>query len=188
MKQSVVHRYRFDPEQRHKLSPGERVKDPEAERLAMEKGVKASSPGTLVRIDPVAGNLDLKRGRRSTASHPRHLIPGDPYSTSDQRAALLRLARSVVEHGIDGPGPYRCVRDLLLRRPPRLRGRVDQEGLLAPGEAAEVGAVRLATALNQGCLAIQGPRARARPAPPPRWWSSWRRPVTPWESRPTATP
>ncbi len=157
VKQSVVHRYRFDPEQPHKLSPGETVKDPEAERLAMEQGVKASSPGSLVGIDPVEGTLDLKRGRRSGAPHPSHLIPGDPYSTSDQREALLRLARSVVEHGIDGPGPYRCVRDLLLRRPPRLRGRVDQEGLLAAGEAADVGAVRLATALDAGCLAIQGP-------------------------------
>jgi len=157
VKQSVVYRYRFDPDQPHKLSPGEVVKDPDAERLAMERGVKASSPGSLVRIDPVAGTLDLKRGRRSGAPHPSHLIPAGPYSTSDQQEALRRLARSVIEHGMDGAGPYRCVRDLLLRRPPRLRGLVDQEGLLAPGEAADVGAVRLATALTQGCLAIQGP-------------------------------
>lgn len=157
VKQSVVYRYRFDPDQPHKLLPGEAVKDPEAERLAMEQGVKASSPGSLVRMDPVAGTLDLKRGRQSGAPHPSHLIPAGPYNTSDQQEALRRIARSVVEHGIDGPGPYRCVRDLLLRRPPRLSERVDQEGLLAPGESADVGAVRLATALNQGWLAIQGP-------------------------------
>ena len=99
MKQSVVHRYRFDPEQRHKLSPGERVKDPETERLAMEKGVKASSPGTLVRIDPVAGNLDLKRGRRSTASHPRHLIP----ATSSPEIPIAPRTSGRLSSGSPGP-------------------------------------------------------------------------------------
>lgn len=157
VKQSVVHRYRFDPDQPHKLSPGESVRDPEAERLAMELHRSAPSPGILVRIDPVEGTLDLKRGRRSVASHPRHLIPGSPYKTSDQQEALRRLARSVIEHGVDGPGPYRCVRDLLLRRPPRVREPVGPDGLLASGEVAASGSVRLATALNQGCLAIQGP-------------------------------
>jgi predicted RecB family nuclease len=157
VKESVVYRYRFDPDQPYKLSAGERVKDPEAERLAMERDVRASSPGSLVRIDPVEGTLDLQRGRRSGAPHPRHLIPGDPYQTSYQREALRRLARSVIEHGIDGPGPYRCVRDLLLRQAPRLREPVGPDGLLLPGESAALGSVRLATALDAGCLAIQGP-------------------------------
>ncbi len=157
VKQSVVYRYRFDPDQPHKLSPGETVKDPEAERLAMERDVRASSPGVLVRIDPVEGTLDLQRGRRSGAPHPRHLIPAGPYDTSDQQEALLRVARSVIERGVDEPGPYRCVRDLLLRRPPRLGKPVCPDGLLLPGESAALGAVRLATALDAGCLAIQGP-------------------------------
>ena len=157
VKQSVVYRYRFDPDQPHKLSPGEAVNDPEAERLAMEGGAPAPSPGGLVGIDPVAGTLDLKRGRRSGATHPRHLIPAGPYNTAEQQESLRRLARSVVEHGIDGFGPYRSVRDLLLRRPPRLKGPVEQGGLLGPGEAADVGAVRLARALDAGYLAIQGP-------------------------------
>ena len=157
VRQSVVHRYRFDPDQPHKLSPGEVVSDPEAERLALERGVRAPSPGSLVHVDPVAGTLDLTRRRGSGTAHPRHLIPSGPYDTSVQQESLRRLARSVVEHGINGAGPYRGVRDLLLRRPPRLRLAADGAGLLAPGESADVGAVRVASALDAECLAIQGP-------------------------------
>ncbi|MHB8313918.1 MAG: TM0106 family RecB-like putative nuclease, partial [Candidatus Dormibacteria bacterium] len=157
VKQSVVYRYRFDPDQPHKLSRGDEVLDPESERLKIEQQGSFPSPGTLVHIDSVEGILHLKRGQGSVASHPRHLIPGGPYRTPNQQEALRRVARSVIDHGIDGDGPYRCVRDLLLRRPPRLGKPVGPDGLLLPGESAALGSVRLATALDAGCLAIQGP-------------------------------
>jgi uncharacterized protein len=157
VKQSVVHRYRFDPDQPHKLSPGDEVLDPDSERLKIEQQASFPSPGTLVHIDSVEGILHLRRGQGSAASHPRHLIPGGPYRTPSQQEALRRVARSVIDHGIDGDGPYRCVRDLLLLRPPRLRAPAGPEGLLEPDEGAASGSMRLARDLMGGCLAIQGP-------------------------------
>jgi uncharacterized protein len=155
-KKSLLHRYLFDPDQPFKIQEGQSVRDPESERRKREEHTSIKGPGALVSLDGVAGMLVLRRGQNSTAPHPRHLIPDGPIDTSDQREALRRLARSVISEGIDGTGPYRAVRDLLLRRPPRMRG--GRSGQLCeedqdPSDAA----VGLAPLLEAGCLAIQGP-------------------------------
>jgi uncharacterized protein len=62
----------------------------------------------------------------------------------------------VIEHGVDGPGPHRAARELLLRRPPPLADMPGGE-LRRPGETAADAAVRLALALDEATLAIQGP-------------------------------
>jgi AAA domain/RNase_H superfamily len=154
---SIVHRYRFDPDQPYKLDVGQQVCNPESERLKIESIATISGPGEIVHLDPIQGVLELKRSIRSTAPHPRHLIPAGPIRTSNQREALRRLARSVLLDGIDGNGPYRAVRDLLLRNPPRVAASLSGGDLLKPGEAAAEGAVRLAGQLQLGCLAVQGP-------------------------------
>lgn len=171
---SLVHRYRFDPAQEHKLAPGQEVLDPASQRQQLLTGSSVAGPGRLAEVDGTGGHLLLKRGITSAAPHPGALIPGGPIDTRYQREALRRVARSVLTQGIDGNGPYRAVRDLLLRRPPRLRGmaagppgedgrRVDGglhhagPALRHPGEDGPAAAVRLALALDGGCLAIQGP-------------------------------
>ena len=125
IKDSIVHRYRF-PAQDHKFSAGDKAVDP----------ATTSGAGEVVTVDNANATIDLKRGLRSTSPHPRALIPPGPYDNKKHRAAIRAVAVWVAEHGIDAPGPFRAVRDLLLRRAP---------------------ATQAVLALDQECLAIQGP-------------------------------
>jgi uncharacterized protein len=154
---SAIHRYRFDPTQDHKLKEGSSWCDPDAERDWQLLDIKAVTPGAIVNVDPVEGTLDLKRGLTSTAPHPRCLIPSGPIPTDPQRKALRRVAASVIAYGIDGNGPYRAVRDLLLRNQPRLGDGPSEGALCGDDEAPDDAVVRLALSLEGGTLAVQGP-------------------------------
>lgn len=156
-KQSVVHRYRFSPDQEHKLATGQSWHDPVTVRQRMLGGPRASSPGEIVAVDLTDGVVDLKRSAGSAAPHPRCLVPPGPIPTATQREALRRLANWVAGHGIDADGPYRSVRDLLLRHPPRLVTGLSAGLLRKDGEEPDAAAVRLAGELDGGCLAMQGP-------------------------------
>ena len=57
---------------------------------------------------------------------------------------------------MDGGGPFRAGRDLLLKRPPRLAAAVEGQ-LRDPDEDVVAAAVRLAGTLDDGVLPIQGP-------------------------------
>lgn len=144
VKQSLVHRYRF-PYQDHDIRVGAPIRDPATD----------SSPGDVVAIDDAGGTIDIKRGTRSTVPHPVSVIPFGYFNPAGHVDALIRLAEWVIEHDIDAPGSNRAARDLLLRRPPRLR---DGTSLAAEsGEEDLQRARRLAVALDHGSLAIQGP-------------------------------
>ncbi|MBU4357006.1 MAG: DNA2/NAM7 family helicase, partial [Proteobacteria bacterium] len=147
IKQSVIHRYKFDPEQDHKIKKGDIPFDPATEKSA----------GTVHYIDSLKGIIDLKRGGRSTAPHPTSVIPGTPINTKVIREALVTVARWVIDHGIDSPGPSRSVRDLLLSLPPRFSGLSPGENLVNKGESVLEAARRLAILLDETCLPIQGP-------------------------------
>jgi uncharacterized protein len=80
VKKSLVHTLKF-PAQQHKLGPGEAV-DP-----ATEHGED------IVEIDDARGLLRVRRGPKfADEPLPRALIPGGPWDTRAQRAALRRLA------------------------------------------------------------------------------------------------
>jgi uncharacterized protein len=147
IKQSRVTRYRFDPAQEYKLKPGDTPIDP----------ATAASAGTVMEIDGVLGTIDLLRGPSRQGTHPAALIPSQPYDTKVQREALGLVADRVLAAGIDGPGPYRAARELLLRRPPRIVGV--PEGAVLARDADDVVAVarRIALRLDQTVLPIQGP-------------------------------
>lgn len=153
---SIVHRYGFDPAQEFKIKSGDSVADPDSVRRSQLGGDKASRPGNLVLVDP-EGFVELKRGINSSVPHPRCLIPAGPLETKNQREALQRIASSIVRTGIDGDGPYRAARDLLLRRPPRTRTGLATGNLVNVSEAADDAVVRVGLELDQGCLAVQGP-------------------------------
>jgi predicted RecB family nuclease len=139
---SAVHRYRF-PSQDHDVGAGKRVIDP----------ATGKSPGTVVALDPAAGTLDIRRGRNNPAPHPTSIVPEMVIQTKELQSSLLRLGEWVAEHGIEGAGPHRAARELLLRRPPRLG---QEQGMpLAGAEPAELR--RLVLALDGSCLAVQGP-------------------------------
>lgn len=138
-------RYRFEP-QDHGFHEGDQPID-----KATGKGT-----GTIVAIDDARGLVELKRARSSAWPHPAALIPIAPIDSQAQKQAMLRVADAVIAGGIDGPGPYRSIRDALLCLPPR---RVRRWGapLVEPGEEVLAAARRLALELDRGTLPIQGP-------------------------------
>jgi uncharacterized protein len=147
LKQSQHWRYRFPP-QETKVSAGSRFEH----LLPAANGSRITS--SVVSIDPTAGWVVLARSATSAHDHPTGLLPTSPPSDRAFRAVLHDLGEQVAVSGIDGPGPLRAARDLLLRRPPRLpAGTVVRE----PGEGAADAVRRLAGRLDGGVLAVQGP-------------------------------
>jgi predicted RecB family nuclease len=144
-RKSLIYTLEF-PVQEHKLYPGADVADP-----ATGKGV------TLCSIDDVAGRLRLSRAQsRSEDPLPRSLIPGGPYGTKAQRAALRRLAAQVDSDGVASAGPYRALRDVLRRALPRVEGLA--VGAPLQGDSVELDRAKdIALALDDSYLFIQGP-------------------------------
>ena len=151
IKRSVIHRYAFDPAQESKIVEGKAylALSPKADGSGW-----ATTTVTVMAFDPLAGTVDLKR---TTGPHPVALIPGKPFGPEPMRGALLRLADQVIEHGLEGPGPFRAARDLLLGRPPRIEGVVPGDPLVADGADTTEAARSLAVRLQETVLAIQGP-------------------------------
>jgi predicted RecB family nuclease len=145
-KGSLVYTLEF-PVQEHRLSPRDDVFDPATRKRA----------GTIVSVDDVAGRLRLSRGKaRADDPLPRALIPGGPYRTDHQRAALRRLAREVEDGGAAGTGPYRALRDILLRAFPRIE--VIATGTPLQDESVDLEqAKKIAANLDESYLFIQGP-------------------------------
>ena len=142
---STVHRFRFPP-QEHPFREGDKPHDPATGRSA----------GEALAVDDARGTIDLRRGRAGDASLPTSLIPHDLVYAAPKPESQQRVARWVLDHGMDASGPHRAIRDLLMRRPPRA-GQAPGESLLRPGEPPIEAARRIALALDGGCLAIQGP-------------------------------
>ncbi|MGD4189328.1 hypothetical protein QT604_22670, partial [Xanthomonas citri pv. citri] len=109
---------------------------------------------SVVDVDPTAGWVVLARRSAAGLEHPTGLLPTSPPSDKVFRAVLHDLGEQVAAGGIDGPGPLRAARDLLLRRPPRLPAGVP---VRAAGEGAADAVRRLAGLLDGGVLAVQGP-------------------------------
>jgi predicted RecB family nuclease len=147
IKQSRVTRYRFDAAQEYKLKVGDTPIDP----------ATGASAGSIHDLDPAAGTIDLLRGPSRQGSHPAALIPSQPFDTKLQREALGHVADRVLDAGLEGPGPYRAVRELLLRRPPRIVGLPERAPLAADGDDIVAAARRIVLALDQTVLPIQGP-------------------------------
>jgi len=154
-KSSVIRRYRFPP-QDHKFRPGEEPVDPNP-----EFGDYGQGAGPIHAIDDAAGTIDLIRGPTKQGHHPSSLLPGTPLDSKPMREALLRVADAVLDGpALDAAGGtvrYRAARDLLLRRPPRVRGTPDGAPLRHAGEPIVDAARRLAIGLDASVLPIQGP-------------------------------
>ncbi len=150
-KKSVLRRYRFPP-QDHKFRPGSEPVDPDPRH-----GDFGASAGTIMAVDDVHGTLDLKVGPKRQSHHPIALIPGKPIPSRAMADALVRIADHVIASGMEGPGPYRAVRDLIMGRPPRVTGIAAGERFIRDGEPPLDAARRIATLLDETVLPIQGP-------------------------------
>jgi uncharacterized protein len=141
---SVIHTLRF-PAQEHKISAGGFVDPATAKTVTVES------------IDNTTGTLRITRAAsRIGEPLPRALIPGKPYGTDDQRGALRRLAGDIVERGLNAPGRYSALRQIL-------RGEVPTTKACPRGDALQAGAFdldqakRITEGLDDSYLFIQGP-------------------------------
>jgi uncharacterized protein len=135
---SLVYTFEF-PVQEHRLYAGADAIDPATGR----------GPGTIISIDDVAGRLRLSRDRnRVDDPLPRALIPGRPYDTKHQRAALRRLATQLDR--------YPALRDVLHRALPRATGH--SPGAPLQGDSISLDrAKEISLGLEHSYLFIQGP-------------------------------
>ncbi|MEO8229081.1 MAG: TM0106 family RecB-like putative nuclease [Chloroflexota bacterium] len=144
-KKSLVHRYTFPP-QDHKLSgPSTGWQDENG------RGVRIHA------VDPDHGRIDLLRGSLDEGKHPRALVRSGPPDARAMRDALGRIADQTIGAGLEGDGPYRAVRELVLGRPPRIAGHVEGLPLVRDRESILDAARRIVLALDQTVLPVQGP-------------------------------
>ena len=166
VKRSVIHRYRYPPQQ-VAFRPKKDLRT-----SAVEKG----RWGQLVAMDRDARTIDVKKSKHAEM-HATTVFVHEVFEAKEQKESLYRLGEWVAsssDGGVDADGPYRAARDLLLGRPPRLvdgasLGPVGSSGAadggsLAPTSSSPNGgedllacARRLALQLDHGVLPIQGP-------------------------------
>jgi uncharacterized protein len=144
-KQSLIHRYTFPP-QDHKLSGPSTGWQDETGR-----GVRIHG------IDQDQGSVDLLRARLDDGDHPRALLRGGPLDARALRDALGRVADRAIESGLEGDGPYRAVRELVLGHGPRIAGQVDGLPLVRDDESTLEAARRIVLGLDRTVLPVQGP-------------------------------
>jgi uncharacterized protein len=142
---SVVDRYKFPPQDTD-LEEGDDVFQPGSDKL--------SRFATVVALDAERRTIDIKKGPSRAEEHPEGLFRHETVVNKEAVESLLRLGELVRDHGLEGAGPHRAARDLLLRMNPRLR---NGEALRLPGEDPVASARRAGVALDGGVLAIQGP-------------------------------
>jgi predicted RecB family nuclease len=112
--------------------------------------------GCVVEMDLAGLTIDIKKTKKTAESHPPAVYAWDrPVNVDGHADALLGLGDWVHANGIDAAGQSRAVRDLLLRRAPRLSRSETISPL--PGEEPRVTACRIGSALDHSVFAIQGP-------------------------------
>ncbi len=112
--------------------------------------------GCVVDVDLAALTIDIKKTRKTADIHPSSAYVWDAPLNPDKIAdSLLRTGDWVLASSIDAPGQLRAVRDLLLRKPPRLLHGETLKAL--PEEKPKETACRVASALDHSVFAIQGP-------------------------------
>ena len=147
-------RYTFPPQDLDLGRIGGRLFDPARQQADPDASPFDWGIGDLVGVDLAESTLDIKRS--VVDPHPRAVVPLPWIQTRDHQARLYELGDWVAEHGIDGPGPLRAIRDMLSGRPPRV-GQAAGGALTATGETDLEAARRLALALDETVLAVQGP-------------------------------
>ncbi|MBR9883425.1 MAG: TM0106 family RecB-like putative nuclease [Oceanospirillales bacterium] len=109
--------------------------------------------GTAVAISPDDRTVDIKKTGATKDIHPEAVFVHQIIRSTEQAASLFRLGEYVAEHGLEGDGPFRSGRALLLRAVPSFNGELIQED----GEPTLDAALRLTHQLESGVLPIQGP-------------------------------
>lgn len=136
-----THRYRFD------------AQDTDIRGDEGLHNVGGDKVGTAVAVSSENQTVDIKKSKATADVHPEAVFAHKFIDPKEQAASLFRLGEYVAEHGIEGDGPYKSARELLLRSPMDIGG----EPFQAAGEETLDAALRVARAMNGGVLPIQGP-------------------------------
>ena len=139
-----IHRYRF-PAQEVSVSVGDELHE-----------ARGDVVGKVQAINGLQRTVDIKKRAKAADLHPSAVVVNERVVPQPLDTSLLALGRSVAEHGVDGDGPFRAARDLLLKEGPRLT-KMPEGALRQAGEDVVAAAVRLAQTLDHGVLPIQGP-------------------------------
>lgn len=111
--------------------------------------------GTINDFSLEKRTVDIKKMGRTAGIHPYAVFIKEIVTPGVLVDSLYVFVESVIQHGIDGDGPYRAGRDLLLKHPPRMS---HHEGFaFREGESMEDAALRNVLALDGGTLPVQGP-------------------------------
>lgn len=136
-----VHRYTFPP-QEFKPSKSDAYY------------VRDLKLGVVEAFDLEARTIDVKKTSAAAAIHPNRVFFFDHVRSKPLPDTLFDIGAWVAGHLIEGEGPYRAGRDLLLKAPPRLRPGEPWE---IAGESSTDRARRLVLALDETVLPVQGP-------------------------------
>jgi uncharacterized protein len=136
-KKLPIHEYSFPP-QETSLGIGDKV---------YHRGLQI---GTIDYIDPVKGVVGLRKTGKAIDVHPQSFYSYEIVGTEELADSLYRFAEHVSIHSLDFASPYQVACALLLRRPPSV-------ALLRATEPVVEAAKRIALAMNDSVLPIQGP-------------------------------
>ncbi|HYX08996.1 MAG TPA: TM0106 family RecB-like putative nuclease, partial [Bacteroidales bacterium] len=142
-----------------KRAPIDRYSYPPQE-ISLEKGKELYEPqgsiiGTIHNFSLKDNIVDIKKRLDQKGNHPHALFIKDIVSNQGLVPSFFHFIQSVIDYGIDGDGPYRAGRDLLLKYAPRL---MNSETLqLNSKQLMEENAIQTMLDLNEGILPVQGP-------------------------------
>uniref|UniRef100_UPI0038734233 TM0106 family RecB-like putative nuclease n=1 Tax=Natronospira sp. TaxID=2024970 RepID=UPI0038734233 len=117
------------------------------------KGVGGDSFGKVVEVDDSHQTITIQKAKATAEYHPAGAFKFERVKSDGLAASVLRLGEYVAAHGVEGTGPYRSARELLLRKPLETSG----QSLQRPDEKPLDAALRIAPAMHGGLLPIQGP-------------------------------
>lgn len=146
IKRSALHTYRF-PMQEASIREGTTLRTFEFNR-------EPETVGTVVEIDTTHGTLSVKKTKKAESLHPACVFAHELIPSRPLQQALHRFGTWVAENGMEGDGPWRAARDLLMGVKPRIDG---SGPLRVDGESTLDAARRLVLLLDRTALPLQGP-------------------------------
>lgn len=140
----VTHRYTYPPQE---------VNIEEGDEVIEVKGQKV---GSVRGISPENCTIDIKKEFSAEDIHPQAVHVSERVDPGMLATSIMDLAYAIDEYGLEHSWPHHASKDLLMKRKPKLVGG-NEGAYLLPNEDLVSGAVRIASALDQSVLAIQGP-------------------------------
>ncbi len=110
--------------------------------------------GTIVELSAEDGRLVLRRGLNAADMPERFSLVPAPINLQNVPEAVIAFAERFVRGANEAD---QALIDILMRRPPRLKGRAPGQPIRNPGEPLTDAVIRAVMDLDRSCLFIQGP-------------------------------